>query len=62
MNNAPNAPDQDLDFLNSAADAYNPLLLTAQVLEFLITSGSECEPEPKTENRKLITDNNSHSH
>jgi hypothetical protein len=50
MSNAPNAPEQDLHSLNSAEDAHNPLLLTAQVLEFLIPSESECEPEPKTEN------------
>jgi hypothetical protein len=50
MNNAPNINDPDLDFLNSSDDAYNPLLLTAQVFEFLMseTAGTE-NRKPKTE-------------
>jgi hypothetical protein len=51
MNNAPNVNDPDLDFLDSSDDAYNPLLLTAQVLEFLMSESA------RTENRKLKTEN-----
>jgi hypothetical protein len=49
MNNAPNVNDPDLDFLNSSDDAYNPLLLTAQVLEFLMSESAGTK-KLKTEN------------
>jgi hypothetical protein len=51
MNDATNANSQEHDMPNFPDDDYNPLLLTAQVLEFLMSESAG------TENRKLKTEN-----
>jgi hypothetical protein len=51
MNDATNANGQEHDMPNFTDDDYNPLLLTAQVLEFLMSESAG------TENRKLKTEN-----
>jgi hypothetical protein len=43
MNDATNANGQDYDMPNSPDDDYNPLLLTAQVLEFLMSESAGTE-------------------
>jgi hypothetical protein len=43
MNDATNANDQEHDLPNFPDDDYNPLLLTAQVLEFLMSESAGTE-------------------